>query len=118
MKLLSATALVLAVSCGVPAAPESGQAPRKFQVVKLSLDDRGYVVTRPTVARGVPVRMEVDVTAVTGCTRTVVIDAFKVKKTVKEGDSAIEFTPTTNGPVQLVCGMNMVRGSFTVVDPQ
>jgi plastocyanin domain-containing protein len=87
---------------------------KKVQVVKLTVDDKGYVVTPDTVVKGVPVRMEVDLGTVTGCARTVVINAVNVKKTVKEGQTTIEFTPTKTGKVEIVCGMNMVRGSFTV----
>jgi len=36
--------------------------------------------------------------------RTVVIDAFNVKQTVKAGATTIEFTPTKSGPIQIVCG--------------
>lgn len=87
----------------------------KAQVVKLSVNDKGdYQVTPDTVVAGVPVRMEVDLESVRGCSRTVVIGAVNVKKTVKEGEAVIEFTPTKAGKVQLACGMDMVHGSFTV----
>ena len=89
----------------------------KAQMVKLSFDDKGYVVTPSTVTKGVPVKMEVDLTTVKGCMRTVVIDAFNVKQTVKEGSTTIEFTPTKSGPIQIVCGMNMGKGQFTVAEP-
>ena len=102
------------------AIPASAQASKpvqaKAQTVKLSVDDKGYVVTPGTVVAGVPVRMEVDLKTVTGCARTVVIDAVKVKKTVSEGQTVIEFTPAKSGKVAIACGMDMVHGSFTVAD--
>jgi len=107
--LFAAPGAVLAQSGG-------GQA-KKAQVVKLSFDDKGYVVTPSTVTKGVPVKMEVDLDTVKGCMRTVVIDAFNVKQTVKAGATTIEFTPTTSGPIQIVCGMNMGKGQFTVAEP-
>jgi plastocyanin domain-containing protein len=85
--------------------------------VKLSFDEKGYVVTPSTVTKGVPVKMEVDLDTVKGCMRTVVIDAFNVKQTVKPGATTIEFTPTKTGPIQIVCGMNMGKGRFTVIEP-
>jgi plastocyanin domain-containing protein len=96
---------------------QSGKQDKKVQNVKLTFDAKGYVVTPSTVTRGVPVRMDVDLDTVTGCMRTVVIDAFAVKKTVKSGDTTIEFTPTKTGKIEIVCGMNMGKGSFTIVDP-
>ena len=111
--VLGATILAAAGAAGVLPAP----ADKKVQVVKLAFDAKGYVVTPSTVTKGIPVRMEVDLATVKGCMRTVVINAFDVKKTVKSGDTTIEFTPTRTGPIQIICGMNMGKGSFTVVDP-
>ena len=113
-------AAVMAVLLAVPGAilaQSGGDQATKAQVVKLSFDDKGYVVTPPTVTKGVPVTMEVDLDTVKGCMRTVVIDAFKVKQTVKAGATTIEFTPTKSGPIQIVCGMNMGKGQFTVAEP-
>jgi plastocyanin domain-containing protein len=61
--------------------------------------------------------MDVDLGTVKGCMRTVVIGAFNVKQTVKEGATTIEFTPTKTGEIEIVCGMRMGKGAFTVVDP-
>ncbi len=108
---LAALALVPAVQA------QAAKAEKKVQQVKLTVDAKGaFVVTPSTVTKGVPVKMEVDLDSVKGCARTVVIDAFKVKKTVKEGDTTIEFTPTKTGTIPVVCGMNMVKGSFTVTE--
>ena len=112
-------AVVMAVMFAAPGAALAqsgkGQA-KKLQLVKLSFDDKGYVVTPSTVTKGVPVKMEVDLDTVKGCMRTVVIDAFDVKQTVKAGATTIEFTPTRSGPIQIVCGMNMGKGQFTVAE--
>ena len=121
VKQIVSFAVALAVAAIIGGAvPMSAQATTpaqpKVQKVKLSFDDKGYVVTPDTVVKGIPVRMEVDLGTVTGCMRTVVIDAVKVKKTVSEGQTIIEFTPTKTGKVEIVCGMNMGHGSFTVVD--
>jgi len=117
---VASVAALMAVMLMAPGAalaqPGKGKAV-KVQLVKLSFDDKGYVVTPPTVTKGVPVKMDVDLDTVKGCMRTVVIDAFNVKQTVKSGATTIEFTPTRSGPIQIVCGMNMGKGQFTVVDP-
>jgi len=113
-------AAVMAVLLAVPGASlaQSGKdQSAKAQIVKLSFDDKGYVVTPSTVTKGVPVKMEVDLATVKGCMRTVVIEAFNVKQTVKDGATTIEFTPTKSGPIQIVCGMNMGKGQFTVAEP-
>jgi plastocyanin domain-containing protein len=111
-----ATAVVFAPG-GYAAAQAGKEQVKKVQLVTLSFDDKGYVVTPPTVTKGVPVKMDVDLDTVKGCMRTVVIDAFNVKQTVKAGATTIEFTPTKSGPIQIVCGMNMGKGQFTVAEP-
>jgi plastocyanin domain-containing protein len=114
------TAVVMVAAFAVPgtALAQSGKGQAAtVQIVKLAFDDKGYVVTPSTVTKGVPVKMEVDLATVKGCMRTVVIDAFNVKQTVKEGAAAIEFTPSKSGPIQIVCGMNMGKGQFTVAEP-
>jgi plastocyanin domain-containing protein len=119
--MAAVAALVLAVAFfaqpGTALAQSGKDQAAKAQLVKLSFDDKGYVVTPSTVTKGVPVKMEVDLATVKGCMRTLVIDAFNVKQTVKEGATTIEFTPTKSGPIQIVCGMNMGKGQFTVADP-
>lgn len=121
-KPLVVTLLVMAVvtvlsAQGMARALSAEAQSQPVQHVKLTFDAKGYVVTPSTVTKGIPVKMEVDLRTVKGCMRTVVISAFNVKKTVKEGDTTIEFTPTKTGTIQIVCGMNMGKGSFTVIEP-
>ncbi len=111
MKTKAVVALLLLCLVAVVGAQQE-----KVQNVKLTFDAKGYVVTPSTVTKGVPVKMDVDLSTVKGCMRTVVISAFDVKKTVKEGDTTIEFTPTKTGKIDIVCGMNMGKGSFTVTE--
>ena len=120
-RMVTGMVVLLAVAtiatAGLIAAQGSKPA-QKPQAVKLIFDDKGYVVTPDTVTKGVPVKMEVDLNTVKGCMRTVVISAFNVKQTVKEGATTIEFTPSKSGKIEIICGMNMGKGSFTVVDPK
>ena len=89
---------------------------KELQNVRLTVGDDGYVVTPSRVIKGVPVKMEVDLQTVKGCGRTVVISAFRVKKTVTKDDATIEFTPDKSGTIEIACGMNMVKGSLIVID--
>jgi plastocyanin domain-containing protein len=112
-------ALTVVAALAAPAvAGQADKAATKVQVVKLTFDDKGYVVTPSTVTKGIPVKMEVDLDTVKGCMRTVVIGAFNVKQTVKEGATTITFTPSKSGKIDIICGMNMGKGSFTVTDPK
>jgi plastocyanin domain-containing protein len=87
------------------------------QNVRLSLDNNGDYLLQPSVLKkGVPVKMEVDLSSVTGCARSIVIPSFNVRKGVSTGNNIIEFTPDKTGEFTIHCSMNMYRGTFTVVD--
>ena len=116
--LLLALPVIAMLSAQALTAQVARPAGKTVQTVTLTFDDKGYVVTPATVTKGVPVVMEVDLDTVKGCMRTVVINAFDVKKTVRAGETTIEFTPTKSGKIDIICGMNMGKGSFTVVEPK
>lgn len=92
----------------------SGNSNGEVQNVKLSYENYEYKLSPSTLKQGVPVRMEVDLNTVTGCMRSVVINSFGVRQTVREGDNIIEFTPDKSGTFNIVCSMNMGRGTFNV----
>jgi uncharacterized protein len=88
----------------------------EVQEVSLQFKNYAYVLEPETFTAGVPVRMEVDLSTVYGCMRDVRIPAFGVSQYVSEGNNIIEFTPTKTGTFNIMCSMNMGRGTFTVVD--
>jgi len=62
-----AVAVLVTVAFAAPGAlraqADKGQE-KKVQLVKLSFDDKGYVVTPSSVTKGIPVKMEVDLDTV------------------------------------------------------
>jgi uncharacterized protein len=86
------------------------------QEVYLGMDRSGYTVEPSTFKKDVAVRMEVDMSTVSGCMRSVNIPAFGVSKLVSEGDNIIEFTPDETGTFTITCSMNMGKGTFTVIE--
>src|SRR3989339_1930213 len=81
------------------------------QIVKLKTEGSGYVLEPSTFKKGVPVRIEADMSKMLGCSRTVVISAFNVRKTVSNSDNIIKFTPDKAGTFNIACSMNMYRGT-------
>jgi len=86
------------------------------QVAKLYVQGSSYVIEPSVFKKGVPVRLEADIARMPGCSKSVVIPQFNVRKTVSQNDNFIEFTPTQSGTIYIACSMNMYRGSFTVSD--
>jgi uncharacterized protein len=87
------------------------------QNVKLSLDKNyNYQLTPSVLKKGVPVRMEVDLSTVVGCARSVTIPELGVRKIDGPTDNVITFTPTKTGTFKIACSMNMYVGTFSVTD--
>jgi len=88
----------------------------EFQIVKLSVTNGEYVLSPSEFEKGIPVRLEADMANMPGCSKSIVISAFNVRKTFTNTDNTIEFTPDKAGNFSIVCSMNMYRGTFTVLE--
>ncbi|HUX36687.1 MAG TPA: sulfite exporter TauE/SafE family protein [Rectinemataceae bacterium] len=53
---------------------------------------------------------------ITGCNRTVIVPAYRIRKDLQPGDNLIVFTPTKAGIVPYSCWMGMIRSAFGVVE--
>ncbi len=92
------------------------QNPDEIQNVKLSMKNYQYVLEPSSLKKGVRVRMEADLNSLPGCSKSIVIPAFGVRKTVSRGNNIIEFTPDKSGTFLMSCSMNMYKGQFTVLE--
>lgn len=86
------------------------------QVVKLSVVNGDYVLNPSQLKKGVTVRLEADLSKMPGCSKSIVIPAFNVRKSFSSGSNTVEFTPDKAGTFNIMCSMNMYRGTFTVLD--
>ena len=87
-----------------------------YQHVELYFINYEYKLVPENLIAGIPVRMEVDMDTVYGCMRAIMIPAFNVRKYVNDNDNIVEFTPTKTGVFNIMCTMNMGRGTFRVVE--
>lgn len=86
------------------------------QVIKLSVENGRYVMVPSEVKKGIPVRIEADMSKMPGCSKGIVIPSFNVRKTFTSTDNAVEFTPDKAGTFNIRCSMNMYKGTFTVLE--
>lgn len=86
------------------------------QIIKMYVENGKYILNPQEVKRGVPVRIEADISRMPGCSKSIVIPAFGVQKVVTESDNTIDFTPNKAGTFNIACSMNMYRGTFTVLE--
>lgn len=86
------------------------------QISTLKVAGSSYVLEPSTFKKGVPIRLIADMSQFLGCSRSVVISAFNVRKTLSPSDNVIEFLPDKAGTFTIACSMNMYRGKFMVID--
>jgi plastocyanin domain-containing protein len=85
------------------------------QIVKLSVVNGNYVMNPSQVKMGVPVRIEADIAQMPGCSKSFVMPAFNIRKTFTSADNTVEFTPDKAGVFNVMCSMNMYKGTLTVL---
>ncbi len=88
----------------------------EVQVVKLSVQGGTYILNPSTIKKGIPVRIEADLSKMPGCSKSINIPAFNVRKNFNSGDNVVEFTPDKAGTFNIACSMNMYQGTFTVLE--
>ncbi|MFH0832350.1 MAG: cation transporter [Candidatus Aenigmatarchaeota archaeon] len=84
------------------------------QIVQLSVQGSNYYPNPIRVKKGIPVQLVADMNSVKGCSRSIVIPEYGIKKTLKTGDNVIEFTPDKSGTFKFACSMNMYQGQIVV----
>jgi len=101
---------------GIPISYETPKIVDGYQQVELYFINYEYKLVPENLIVNVPVRMKVDLESVYGCMRAIMIPAFGVRAYVSENDNILEFTPTKTGVFNIMCTMNMGRGTFRVVE--
>ncbi|HEX7917978.1 MAG TPA: cupredoxin domain-containing protein, partial [Gemmatimonadales bacterium] len=75
----------------------------------------GYSPATVTVRAGRPVRLLFDRQETNPCSEEIVIGAFGVRRFLPAHQrTAVEFTPTTPGTFDFMCGMGMLHGKLVV----
>lgn len=86
----------------------------EIQVIKMTVDYRGFKPNVFTLEKGVPVKWVIEGEQVSGCTNEIIVPSLKVKQEIKPGKNIVEFTPNKTGTINFSCWMGMVRGKFIV----
>jgi uncharacterized protein len=87
------------------------------QTISMEANGLGYLPSRFTLTRGVPVDWVVDATEITECNRRIEIPALGLSFDLKPGRQTLRFTPTQSGVIPWSCWMGMLRGQFDVIEP-
>lgn len=84
------------------------------QTIQLSVQGSNYYPNPIRVKIGIPVQLIADVNNMPGCSKSIIIPEFGIRKTVSASDNIIEFTPNKSGTFQFSCSMGMFRGQIIV----
>ncbi len=87
------------------------------QVAKMRVVNGNYIIEPSEFKVGTNVRIEADISQLPGCSKSIVVPAFNIRKTLTERDNVIDFVPNKAGTFNIACSMNMYRGSFTILQP-
>lgn len=88
----------------------------EVQIVKLSVENGKYIMNPSELKIDVPVRIEADMSNMPGCSKSIVISSFNVRKSFTSSDNTVEFIPDKAGTFNIACSMNMYRGTFVVLE--
>ena len=88
----------------------------EIQVVKLWVDGGQYVLEPSNLKKDVLVVLEADVSRMPGCSKSVIISEFNVRKNFNSKDNSVKFIPNKAGTFYIACSMNMYKGTFTVLE--
>lgn len=87
----------------------------EIQIIKLSVENGKYIMNSSEIKKGVPIRIEADMSKMPGCSKSIVISSFNVRKSFTSASNTVEFTPDKAGTFNIACSMNMYTGTFVVL---
>lgn len=85
-----------------------------FQVIKMTVNQKGYSPNVFTLKKGVPTKWVINGENVFGCQGYLVSPKLGIQKALAYGENTIEFIPEEEGTINFSCGMGMYRGRFEV----
>ena len=86
------------------------------QVVKIYVEGSQYIFEPPSVKKGIPVRLEADISRMPGCSRGIIGSELGIRKNFNSNDNTLVFTPNKAGTFYISCSMNMYKGTLTVLE--
>lgn len=90
---------------------------KDIQTVTIDVSDFGYTPKNITLKKDVPTVLKLVTNNVQSCSRSFTIPSLNIQKLLPvTGETTLEFTPTTLGPLAFSCSMGMYTGKFNIVN--
>jgi len=96
------------------------QSPKaEVQVINMTVDASGWNPDIFVLKKGVPVQWNINVKELTNCNKEIIVRDYGLDINLKSGENIVKFTPNNTGAIRWACWMNMIPGTFIVVnDPK
>jgi len=86
------------------------------QVINMKVDGHGWSPDKFVLQKGVKVKWNIHVANLTNCNKEIIVPDYGLDIKLKSGENIVEFTPDETGVIKWSCWMNMIPGSFIVVN--
>jgi len=89
----------------------------KVQTTTITVANSGYTPRQITLKKGVLTKLKLITNNVQSCSRSFTIPSLNIQKLLPvTGETTIEFTPKTTGPLAFSCSMGMYTGRFNIIN--
>lgn len=89
----------------------------KVQTATITVTNSGYIPANITLKKGILTKLKLITNNVQSCSRAFTIPGLNIQKILPEtGETNIEFTPVSDGPLAFSCSMGMYTGKFNIIN--
>jgi len=106
---------LLMVFSGCTQSPRESTEPAP-QVINMNVNADGWSPDSFVLKKGVMVKWVINVTELTNCNKEIIVRDYNLDIKLKSGENIVEFMPNATGAVKWSCWMDMIPGTFIVVN--
>ncbi|MCZ7400754.1 MAG: hypothetical protein O8C61_00865 [Candidatus Methanoperedens sp.] len=86
------------------------------QVIYMNVNADGWTPDTFVLQKGVMVRWVINVTQLTNCNKEILVRDYNLDIKLNRGENIVEFMPNSTGAIKWSCWMDMIPGTFIVVN--
>lgn len=100
----------------LPAAIQPEQKVPEVQIINMSVDSMGWWPDTFILQQGVKVKWIITAWELSKCNKEIIVKDYGLDIKLRSGENIVEFTPDRKGTIRWSCWMNMINGTFIVVN--
>jgi len=107
--------LMVFIISGCTQSPKESIQPAS-QVINMNVNADGWTPDSFVLKKGVMVKWVINVTQLTNCNKEIIVRDYNLDIKLKNGENIVEFMPDKTGAIKWSCWMDMIPGTFIVVN--